>query len=131
MSTAPSNSAPKTPEQSPKPASPPKKSDSLKQTMCHDPFLMLSPHPIDRYIASCGPHAINPLLRTRQHLPPWLALTTPDCAPWTIPHRIEHHSEITSWNTHPWAWLTWPHPEIMCASHDDRCRAWLGVRLQN
>jgi len=33
MSTAPSNSAPKTPEQFLKPMSPPKKSDSLKQTM--------------------------------------------------------------------------------------------------
>jgi len=33
MSTAPSNSAPKTPEQSLKPMSPPKKSDNLKQTM--------------------------------------------------------------------------------------------------
>jgi len=32
MSTAPSNSTPKNPEQSLKPTSPPKKSDSLKQT---------------------------------------------------------------------------------------------------
>src|SRR5882724_11197132 len=64
-------------------------------------------------------HVINPLLRTRQCLPPWSAPTTPDCTPWTVPRHIEHHSEITSRNTHPQAWLTWLHPEITCASCDN------------
>src|SRR5882724_4908339 len=65
-------------------------------------------------------HVINPLCRTRPHLPTWSAPTTPDCTPWTFPHRIEHHHEIISWNAHPRAWLTWPHPEITCASRDNR-----------
>src|SRR5882724_6406353 len=62
---------------------------------------------------------INPLRCTHPHLPTWSALTTTDCTPWTFPHHTEHHCEIISQNAHPQAWLTWPHPEIMCASRDN------------
>src|SRR5882724_10030090 len=68
---------------------------------------------------SGGPHVISPLHRTRQCPPPWLAPTTPDCAPWTIPHHTVCHNEIASWNAHPWHWLTWLHPKITCVSRDN------------
>src|SRR5882724_1416049 len=69
-------------------------------------------------------HVINPLALMRSptgpSLPTWSAPTTPDCTPWTFPHRKKHHREIISQNAHPQAWWTWPHPEITCASRDDR-----------
>src|SRR5882724_13626462 len=111
--------------------------DAWSPINCHAPFPRLCSHPIDRCIVSphrphrspqgsCDQPTSSSEIPNRAvdppppELPTWSAPTTPDCTPWTFPHCKKHHCEIISRNAHPQAWWTWPHPEITCASRDNR-----------
>src|SRR5882724_4060735 len=70
-------------------------------------------------LRSCGLHVIIPLHHALTQPPHWSAPTTPDPAPWTSPHCIEHTHKSPSWNAPPQPWVTWLPSDITKASCDN------------